>query len=202
MSYSDFTLKDIKEKFDISHKIKTLFDTVTPLEVSKNLEEALKVTKLLTMKSEKARSEIIVMPILIDLMKRNEQFFTIYSGDTLNADKEKGLTGECDFILTHNKETFDINTPILTIVEAKKHDIEIGIPQCAAQMIGAKYFNDDAQENIDIIYGCVTTGKEWVFLKLQDNQITIDNQTYYLGKVEEVLGIFQMIIDYYKEILN
>jgi len=169
---------------------------------SEDLEKDLALASTLPVRSEKAKSEFIVLRILIDLMKRNERFFTIYSGEVLNADKEKGLTGECDFILAKDVKTFDINTPVLTIVEAKKHDIEVGIPQCAAQMIGAKYYNDEAQENIDTIYGCVTTGDDWVFLKLKDNQITIDSKKYYLGEVEEVLGIFQMIIDYYKETLK
>ncbi len=203
MSYSNFTLRDIKEKFGISNKIKTLFDTVTPLEVSRDLEKALKVAKMLPMRSEKARSELIVVPILIDLMLRNERFFTFYSGEALNVDEDKGLLGGCDFILSHNTRAYEINAPILLIVEqAKKHDTEVGIPQCAAQMIGAKYYNDDAKENIDTIYGCVTTGDDWVFLKLKDNQITIDSKKYYLGEVEEVLGIFQMIIDYYKKTLK
>ena len=203
MSYSNFTLRDIKEKFGISNKFKTLFDTVTPLEVSKDLEEALKMAKVLPMRTEKARSELIVVPILIDLMLRNERFFTFYSGEALNVDQDKGLVGECDFILSYNTQAYEINAPILLIVEqAKNHDTEIGILQCAAQMIGAKYYNDNAQKNIDTIYGCVTTVNQWIFLKLQDNQIIIDNKTYYFNQMEEVLGIFQMIIDYYKKTLK
>ena len=202
MSYSNFTLKSIREKLGISNQVDNLFETITPVMPSKELEKDLALASTLPVRSEKAKSEFIVLRILIDLMTRNERFFTIYSGEVLNADKEKGLSGECDFIIAKDVKTFDINTPILTIVEAKKHDIEVGLPQCAAQMIGAKYYNDDAQENIDTIYGCVTTGDEWVFLKLKDNHITIDNKKYYLNKTEEILGIFQMIIDYYKKTLK
>ena len=75
---------------------------------------------------------MIVVPILLELRDLTSRFFTIYSGDNLNADEEAGLRGECDFILTKNTGTFDINYPILSVVEAKKNDIEIGIPQCAA----------------------------------------------------------------------
>lgn len=101
MAYSNFILKDLKEKFGISNKVKTLFDKITPLEISKDLEEALKVAKMLPMRTEKARSELIVVPILIDLMTRNERFFTFYSGEVLNVDEEKGLIGACDFILPY-----------------------------------------------------------------------------------------------------
>jgi len=202
MAYSNFTLKDIREKLGVSNKVDNLFEAITPIMPSEDLEKDLALASTLPVRSEKAKSEFIVLRILIDLMKRNERFFTIYSGEVLNADKEKGLTGECDFILAKDVKTFDINTPVLTIVEAKRHDIEVGIPQCAAQMIGAKYYNDEAQENIDTIHGCVTTGDDWVFLKLKDNQITIDSKKYYLSEIKKVLGIFQMIIDYYKETLK
>lgn len=202
MAYSDFTLKDLKTKFGISNIVSNVFDEIRPLEVSKGLEEALELARLLPVRSEKAKSELIIMPILIDLMKRNQKFFTIYSGDYLHADKEKGLTGECDFILSKNVGTFEINTPILTIVEAKKNDVEIAIPQCAAQMLGARYYNEESGDNIGKIYGCVTTADDWIFLRLEEDKLTIDNRKYYLGEVEEVLGAFQLIIDYYKEKLN
>ena len=99
MAYKDFSLKDLKQKFDLSNKVENLFDHIEPLEITKNLQEDLDLARSLPVRSEKAKSELIIMPILLDLMKRNEKFFTIYSGDYLNADKEKGLSGECDFIL-------------------------------------------------------------------------------------------------------
>jgi len=39
------------------------------------------------------------------------------------------------------------------------------------------------------------------FSKLEGNRLTIDNRKYYLGKIEELLGVFQYTIDYYKEAL-
>jgi len=195
-------LKELKEKFGISNKVENLFDDIKSIEISKDLQEDLNLARLLPVRSEKAKSELIIMPILIELMKINEKFFTIYSGDYLNADKEKGLSGECDFILSKNVGTFDINTPILTIVEAKKNDVDTGIPQCAAQMVGAKFYNEDSGENLEKIYGCVTTADDWIFLKLEGGKLIIDNKKYYLGKIGEVLGVFQIIIDYYKEKLK
>jgi len=109
------------------------------------------------------------------------------------------LSGECDFILARNIGTFDINIPIITLVEAKKNDVEIGIPQCAAQMLGAKLFNKESGSDLQKIYGCVTTADDWLFMKLENSKLTIDNRKYYLGQIDELLGVFQMIIDYYKE---
>lgn len=202
MAYSDFTFKRLKKEFGINNKIENLFTNIQPVNISEDLKKDLAIARTLPVRSEKAKSELIVMPILLELMKKNQQFFTIYSGDTLNVNKEKGLTGECDFILARNLKTFDINTPILTIVEAKKNDVEIGIPQCAAQMLGAKLYNKEAGDNVEKIYGCVTTADDWIFLKLEGNNLTIDNRKYYLGKIEELLGVFQFTIDYYKKQLQ
>ena len=202
MAYSDFTFKDLKVKFGIQNKVANLFSNISPLKMSPSLKEDLHVASMLPIRSEKAKSELIIMPILIELMKQNEKFFTIYSGDTLIADKANGLSGECDFILAKNTGSFDINTPLITIVEAKKNDVEIGIPQCAAQMLGARLYNADYGNNLAEIYGCVTTADDWIFLKLEGDTLFVDNQKYYLGKIEELLGVFQVIIDFYKKKLK
>jgi hypothetical protein len=197
MAYTDFTLDLIEEKFGIKNQIKPLFDSPKPITPSEWLLMCLDNAKDLPVRSEKARSEMIVTPILIEMRNRNDKYFTIYSGDSLNVDEQSGLKGECDFILTKNTGTFNINFPIIQIVEAKKNDIEIGVPQCAAQLVGAKMFNKNKGIDLKYVYGCVTTGKEWQFLCLNDD-LYIDNKTYNLNQLEELLGVFQEIIDYYK----
>lgn len=199
MAYSDFTLQDLHRKFGISNKIVSLFENIEPLELSPTLKESLALARTLPVRSEKAKSELIVMPVLLDLLKRNNAFFTIYSGDTLTADKANGLTGECDFIIAKNTGSFDINTPILTIVEAKKNDVNIGIPQCAAQMVGAKVYNKVYGNEVNTIYGCVTTADDWQFLKFEDKLISIDNRKYYLGDVQKIIGILQHITEQFKK---
>ena len=201
MAYTDFSLNDLRTKFNIKNQVKTLFQDVTPLAISESLQDSLHLATLLPIRSKKAKSELIVMPILIELMKKNKRFFTIYSGDTLVADKANGLMGECDFLLTKNTGSFDINTPIISIVEAKKNDIESGINQCAAQLYGAKIFNEDAGTKLDKIYGCVTTADNWKFMLLENNIIKIDKNIYYKSEVDKILGIFQTIINYYQQVL-
>lgn len=199
-TYSNYTLQDIATQFSIVNKRQMLFSDVESVESSDWLKNSLQIAQELPIKSEKARSELIVTPILLELRNRNEKFFTIYSGDTLNADEEKGLKGECDFILAKDTGSFDINIPIIQVVEAKKNDIEIGIPQCAAQMVGANVFNQKKGVELPAIYGCVTTGDDWLFMKLEGSQILIDIKKYYLGDVPELLGVFQYIISFYREL--
>jgi len=203
MAYKDFTLSDLQEQFQIENKVIDLFDNtkITPISPSEFLSRQLEKAQRLPLKSEKARSEFIVTPILLELMQINEDFFTIYSGDSLIVDKEKGLTGECDFILTKNTGTFNINYPIIQIVEAKKHDIELGVPQCAAQLVGAKLYNESKGIILPTVHGCVTTGKEWLFMVLENDCVKINAKSYFLSEIENVMGIFQEIIGHYAEVL-
>ena len=198
MAYGDFTFDDIESKFGIKNKVKRLFDDLPPIQPSVNLKYALDMAAELPIRSEKAKSESIVFPILVELRHRNQNFFTIYSGDNLSVDNAQGLNGECDFILAKDVGSFSINYPIFQIVEAKKNDIDLGVPQCAAQLVGAKFFNEKKGIKIDQIFGCVTTGNEWLFLKI-DTELIIDSRIYYLNELNELLAVFQQIIDYYKE---
>ena len=201
MAYSDYTLGLIEEKFGITNQKARLFDVIEPQEPTDFLKKHLSIAESLSVRSEKARSEAIVFPLLLDVRERNNDFFTIYSGDNLNVNSD--LKGECDFILAKDMNTYDINYPIIQVVEAKKHDIEdLGIPQCAAQLVGAKYFNEKRGVALEKIYGCATTGVLWQFLCLENNVIYVDKKQYATSNLPELLGAFQFIIDYYKRELK
>jgi hypothetical protein len=200
MAYGDFTLEDIEQKFGVKNRTGRLFSPTTPLEPSDKLKEALQLAAELPVRSEKARSETIVFPLLVELRSRNDKFFTIYSGDILTADEAAGLRGECDFILAKDIGSFSISYPIIQIVEAKKNDLEVGVPQCAAQLIGARVFNRKKGVPLDKLYGCVTTGNEWMFMQLEQD-LLIDPRIYYLNEINELIGVFQSIINYYKQII-
>lgn len=201
-SYSHYTLEGIEQNFGIYNKRQPLFLDIIPQKVSKQLLNALGLAEELPVRSEKAKSEMIVVPILVELRNLTNKFFTIYSGEYLNVDETKGLKGECDFIIAKDTGSFNINVPILQVLEAKKHDIEVGIPQCAAQMIGAHLYNQQKGLDLEKIYGCVTNGDTWQFLKLEQNLISIDIKKYYLGNLEELMGVLKSIIDYYQNQLS
>ncbi len=199
MSYSSFTMDELVDKFQLKQSSQNLFVDVMPIEPSDWLKTTFLVSKHVPKRSEKARSEHYVVPILLELKQRNDNFFTYYSGETLNADKKMGLTGECDYILAKEKGTITISTPLFTLVEAEKQDFDLGTPQCIAQMLGAKVYNHKHHEDIDTIHGCVTTGTEWRFFKLVGDDHIISNvDTYFINDLAIILGIFQSIIDSYK----
>ncbi|BAP57281.1 hypothetical protein THII_2984 [Thioploca ingrica] len=58
-----------------------------------------------------------------------------------------------------------------------------------AEMVAAQIFNNQEGLKRNYVYGSVTTGSVWRFLKLQDNHIYIDNQEYFIDKLENILGI-------------
>ena len=45
------------------------------------------------------------------------------------------------------------------------------------------------------IYGVVTTGSAWRFLKLTDNQVSIDNKEYHIENIEKIMGVLTAMID-------
>jgi hypothetical protein len=201
MAYSDFTLSDLEEKFGIKSERKQIQFASKPIEPSERLRVELEESIEMPIKSEKARSEWLVVPILRELRRRNSNFFTIYSGDTLVGDKETGLQGECDFILAKDTKSYEINVPIFQIVEAKRNDLDEGIRQCAAQLVGARKYNERKGIITEKLYGCTTTGDVWQFIEYAD-KLYIDEKKYYLVEIHELLGIFQSIIDYYKNVLK
>jgi hypothetical protein len=197
MAYGNFTLKDIFDKFQLVDVKGPLFSQVVPLKMSDWLEKTLQIGLATTLSTEKERSERIVSPILFEIRERNHQAFSIYSGILLEVDKEQGLNGECDFLLANHPDSYYLKAPIITLVEAKDNDIKLGLPQCMAQMLGARLFNQQRGNAIEIIHGCVTTGEDWQFLKLEGNTVIVDSQRYYIKAVEEILGILQQIVDFY-----
>ena len=140
MAYSDFTLQDVVTEFGLVEDRAKLFDNVETLEMSKWLKETFETGLDLGLfsSSEKARSEFIAAPILLELVRRNRGCLAVHSGKRFDVLPERGLNGECDFILSKGKISYTLRTPIFAMVEAKKNDIDVGVGQCAAQMVGAR----------------------------------------------------------------
>jgi hypothetical protein len=81
------------------------------------------------------------------------------------------------------------------VIEARKSDIAAGIGQCVATMVAAQRFNQAHQCEIACVYGIVTDGILWRFLRLIDDVVTIDAIDYSIPAVDQVLGILMWILD-------
>ena len=199
MGYSNYKKNSqVEDKLGITITRRKLFDNIKPVQPSEWLKTAISYSMFTSSQNEKSKSETIVSPILTELIKLNEKFIALFSGSNLDINPEKELNGECDFVITKNFSSIDIKAPIFQIVEAKDNDIKLGIPQCAAQMYASNIFNKKKEENIDCVYGCVTTGSLWQFMKLCEKDLYIDKKEYYLVEIDNILGVFQTIIDTFK----
>jgi len=197
MSYKQFTPEEIIEKFSLEENLSktNLFEKVEPQPCPERLKNTLELNKVIPLKSEKARGEMIIAPLLVELLDQYEEKFTIFSGERLKVDEEQGLTGELDYLFCNYTSKLRVLEPIFALVEAKKGDLDLGYAQCVAQMVGAREFNKQKQQEIPIIYGCVTSGKIWQFFSLENNVLTLDSKEYYLIEIDKLLGIFHYIID-------
>jgi hypothetical protein len=195
MPYSDFTPDSLSSLLGITADVSELFQGLLPLPVPAWLRDDLNRGARQILLSEKARSEFLVVPILLACQEMSEGEVAIYSGQRLDVDPERGLIGECDFILGASPPIPALRAPLMTIVEAKKHDIEGGIWQCIAQMVGARLFNERAGTDVPVIYGCVTNGENWQFLRLEGAVAAIDRRRYYIDNVGGILAALSAIVD-------
>ncbi|BAY26717.1 hypothetical protein NIES2100_65330 [Calothrix sp. NIES-2100] len=195
MAYSEFTLSTVREKFGlIIEEADNLFVEVSGIEPSQTLQTFLKENLNLAtaINTEKARSELIITPILLEV-RRNFNFQVgFFSGTEFNVDSESGLNGYCDYILTASAEIYEIRTPVVTLVEAKNENIKAGLGQCIAEMLAAQIFNQRQGNNIPKIYGAITTGTDWKFLQLADKNLSIDKRDYYIVEINQILGILSV----------
>ena len=192
MAYSDFTLDRVQKAFDltISEDV-DIFAPIPEVESSELLVEILRYNTplALAINTEKSRSEMIIAPILIELKKHFNSQISLFSGVDFNVDATQGLNGTCDFLISRSPEQLFVKAPVMTIVEAKKENLNSGIGQCVASMLAAKLFNEREGNEISIIYGAVTTGNIWKFIKLEGQVVDIDLSEYFIGNLSKILGI-------------
>jgi hypothetical protein len=187
MSYSDFTLAGLRHAFGVKVRDQLLFDPLGSQEPSAWLQETFAKGQDLAVTSEKARGEFIVAPVLMACRALLGHDLRIFSGAQLDVDPERGLKGECDFILARSESSRVFQSPLMVILEAKKHDIEEGLGQCAAQLVAAKRYNEREGKPISRVYGCVTNGESWQFVKLQENELLIHPQPLPIQELAKIL---------------
>jgi hypothetical protein len=191
MAYNQFSLDDVKQRLGVAfHEQVDLFAGLAPVEPSMLLQETLRDAApiALAFSTEKARSELIIAPILLEVRRRHEGAIALFSGAEFNVDESRGLVGYCDWLLARSPEQFTIEVPVLAVVEAKNENLRQGVPQCVAEMVAAQMFNAK-RGNERAVYGAVTTGDVWRFLRLRGTRVDLDLTTYYLHELDRVLGI-------------
>jgi hypothetical protein len=191
MVYSDFTVRKVKQTFGISTiEGGSFFPELEPIVPSQTSLEILLETMPLAVASpsEKAKSELLISPILVEVRKYLKRQVSLFSGQDFTVDASLGLSGVCDFLLSQSTEQLEIEAPVVVLVEAKKADLNTGMGQCMAEMIAAQRFNQSSERSVDTVYGCVSSGILWRFLKLEDQQVTIDLKDYGIDPIGPLMA--------------
>jgi hypothetical protein len=197
MAYSDFTLPGVIRKFNLTLEERPdLFASVSESPVSAYLADTLEETAplALSINTEKARSELIIAPILVELRRLMNHQISLFSGVDFTVNPEQGLNGVCDYIISRSPDQLFITTPVLIIIEAKNENIKAGLAQCIAAMVAAHIFNEREGNDISVLHGAVTTGSVWKFLKLQAQSVLVDQREYYLNNIGGILGVLLSIV--------
>jgi len=198
MAYSDFTLDRIVSDFgiDVIESRDYFADrpVVTPPDC---LAQFLQINTpiAVAINTEKARSEMIIAPILLALKHWFNDQISLFSGNEFNVDSELGLTGRVDFLISQSSEQLWIKAPVLTIVEAKNENLNAGLGQCIAELIAADRFNRQRGNERSPLYGLVTTGSLWKFLEFRGDQVMIDLREYAIEPLDRLFGILVSCVE-------
>ena len=197
MAYSSWTLSKVSRTFQLETVWQPgLFADIEPVEPSEPLTVTLErqLPFALAMGTEKAKSEMVVAPVLVELCLHFESRVSLFSGIDFNVDATNGLTGVCDFLVSLSPQRFDLEAPVIALVEAKNADVKLGVGQCVAEMVAAQRFNAEAGNDIPCIYGAITSGTEWLFLKLAGKTLSIGLETYHINQCDKILGILASMV--------
>jgi hypothetical protein len=196
MSYSEFTLADIQRLGITIREVPNLFASLKATELPQDQTERLirYLPLALSLNTEKARSELLIAPMLFELKLRYPERMSVFSGIEFSVDAAAGLTGRCDYIVSRSPLQLSLTSPVCVLVEAKAENIIAGIPQCLAEMVAAQRFNAKAGVPEQPIYGVVTSGVQWRFLRLNGLQADVDQVEYSIQSPSAIVRILEQII--------
>lgn len=198
MPYSSFTLKKASAELNtIVTEVQGIFDglpTVEPSEILQTLLED-QVPLAVSINTEKARSELVISSILVELRRRFKNRVSLFSGIEFNVDKERDLNGFCDFIIGGSPQQLALAAPIIAVVEAKNENLIGGLGQCIAEMVAANIFNAQEKSPVNRVYGAVTSGTVWQFLRLHGELVEVDLKEYFIDNPGKILGILSAMVE-------
>ena len=118
MPYSKFTLRKVKQEFHLTLiEDRDLFSHIESHSISEDFAKILQETLplALAINTEKARSELLISPVLVELRKMFERKISLFSGVDFNVDETKDLSGFCDFLISSSSEQFFIIVSLIVI---------------------------------------------------------------------------------------
>jgi hypothetical protein len=197
MAYNNFTVDMLIQQFGLHTFSETeVFAGAVPIVPSVLLRETLAEFMPLALKisTEKSRSEFIIAPMLAEAWRQFAGAVSLFSGVDFTVDPEVGLAGVCDYLISLSPEQITVQAPVLAVVEAKNESIKVGLGQCMAEMLAAQRFNERRGLLLPSVYGVVTTGSVWKFMRLRGTTVTLDDTEYYIKEPDRILGILVFMV--------
>lgn len=197
MAYNNFTLNILIQQFGLHIATEAnAFTEATPIVPSALLQETLTRFLPLALKvsTEKSRSEFIIAPVLAEAWLQFAGRVSLFSGVDFTVDAEAGLAGVCDYLFSLSPLQLVVQAPVLAIVEAKNDNLKSGLAQCMAEMLAAQKFNTGCGTETPVLYGVVTTGSAWKFLRLSGTEVIVDDTEYHIEQLETILGILVFMV--------
>ena len=198
MAFSDFkTLTEVQKRFEIRDSASDFVSGDNLLSPSEQFLQGLAFARqhLNVFRSEAARCEAIIYPILLESYKAYAERYMLWIREPLAYDGV--LSGTPDYFVATRSELGKnvVGTPLVMVVEAKKNDFEIGWGQCLAAMIAAQKINtQEINRNAMFpVYGIVTDGVLWQFGKLVGDTFTENLTPFSLGDVPRLFGAINTV---------
>jgi hypothetical protein len=141
--------------------------------------------------NEKTRSEVLVAPLLFEVAIHCN--VSLYSGNDFVVNRVLSGTVDHLFCKAMPQEPV-IRPPITAVVETKSLHLDRGITHCLVQMVAAQQLNSQLSTVSSTVYGVVTTGAIWRFLKLEETTVAIDLIEYPLSSPEQIFSLLTAMV--------
>jgi hypothetical protein len=195
MSFREYSVDEVQRRLGLRLRDAVLFQQVPTYTVNPEFDERIRygVDLATSIDTEKAKSEFIIAPVLMELRRATGGRFKLFSGVEWSVDPARGLNGYCDFILTRGGSQLFVSAPFLAIAEAKNDHIINGLGQCIAAMYAATVANQAEGLPPGVVYGIVSTGTLWRFLRLTGDQVEIDTDNVLVSDLPRLMGVLDLI---------
>lgn len=198
MAFSDFTVDSVRRKLGVTTALTPLFPNLQPVPPPQWLLDGFARNTPLSLASEQARRESIIAPVLSAARVVSGDKLAVFSAQAFDVDADRGLNGECDYIIACAPAVQPVRSPLVAVVEAKKADVDAGLGQCIAEMVAAHEFNCEDGEPDAPVYGCVTNGEVWQWMKLDGSRALINPHRRPLVEVGHILASFLAVLAEYE----
>jgi hypothetical protein len=197
MAYHEFSIDAVKSRFKLRiAEAEEYFASIPPVQVSDLITQTLaeNLPLAVAISTEKARSELVIAPVLLEVRRQVERRVSLFSGVDFTVDPEQGLSGVCDFLISLSPEQLVVEAPAVTVVEAKNDNLKSGLGQCMAEMVAVRLFNQQRGRELPRVHGVVTTGSLWKFMRLEDDLVSLDLREYPISELNRVVGILVSMV--------